>query len=412
MRDRPLPPLRPLEAFPAEHHGETVIVLRDPEGISDGALTLPLPAYFIVSCFDGSATPAVIQATLQSQFGLRIRTQDIESLARQMDEHFLLQTEKYAARRRQVENEYAALPARPAIHAGQAYPASPEALKAVFEAFFALEGGAGPLDGLSGHRRVAGLILPHMDPRCSGACASWALKALSEAQKPELFLIFGTAHQPLPGLFSVSDKDFETPLGVVPCDKQFVAQLRQTFGAERLTGELVHKNEHSIEFQVVYLHALYGAPPAFQIVPILCGSFQKMISAGRSPAENPELVEFCGAVRRMAQASGKRVCCVAAADLAHVGHKFGDEQGLSDELIDSVRRRDLEMLGHVERLDREAFFRNLQAEGDERKVCGLPPMYAMMSCIDPREGKLLRYDYNIDPQTQSLVSFCSMAFYA
>jgi len=236
-------------------------------------------------------------------------------------------------------------------------------------------------------------------------------EALSEAPKPDLFIIFGTAHTPLPHLFSVSDKDFATPLGIVPCDKEFVARLRQKFGAERLTGELVHKKEHSIEFQVVYLHALYGDPPPFQIVPILCGSFHEMILSGLSPAANPELHEFCRLLRETAEASGKRVCHMAGADLAHMGHKFGDEEGLSDELIDWVRRRDLEMLGHLEQLDREAFFRNLQAEGDERKVCGLPPMYTLMCCIDPREGKMLRYDYNVEPSTQSLVSFCSMAFY-
>ncbi|MCX7015487.1 MAG: AmmeMemoRadiSam system protein B, partial [Candidatus Sumerlaeota bacterium] len=270
----------------------------------------------------------------------------------------------------------------------------------------------GPIERAAApRRRMAGLVLPHMDPRCAGVCASWGLKALAEAEPPELLIVFGTSHQPLPNLFSASDKDFATPLGIVHCDKGFVARLRGRLGAERLAGELVHKGEHSIEFQAVYLHALYGEPAPFQIVPILCGSFQEFIANGRSPSENAEFAEFRRALRETAEESGKRVCYVAGADLAHMGRKFGDEDGLSDKMIHSVRERDLEMLGRLERLDAEGFFRFIHKEGDERKVCGLPPMYAMMRCMAAGEGKLLKYDFSVEPPTQSMVSFCSMAFY-
>ncbi|MCX7015392.1 MAG: hypothetical protein NTW86_23040, partial [Candidatus Sumerlaeota bacterium] len=151
--DAPVPSLRPLDMFPTENRGEPVVVLRDPEGICENTLSLPLPAYFIVSCFNGENTPAAIQGAFQRRFGQRVRVEDIESLARQLDGYFLLQTETYRARRRHLEDAYAALPARPASHAGQAYPDSAEALKAVFEAFFTLRGGAGPIERAAAPRR-------------------------------------------------------------------------------------------------------------------------------------------------------------------------------------------------------------------------------------------------------------------
>jgi AmmeMemoRadiSam system protein B len=422
MSEEPLPAVRPLEMVPTQHEGNPVVLMRDAEGISENVLVLPIPAFYVISCLNGQTKASDIQGAFEKQFGQPLRDEDLQAILDQLDSNHMLLTERYEEMRRLAEKEYDDLPARLPRHAGQAYPDAPEALKATFDAFFTLDGGPGAIadedrgNGLPAQLRrpdMAGLVLPHIDPRCGGPCASWALKALAGAKCPDVFVIFGTSHTPLPNAFSVDDKPFDTPLGAIPCDTEFIERLRESYGAERLDGgKLAQRNEHSIEFQAVFLHALYGDPPPFTIVPILCGSFNEMIESGESPESNAEITEFCQAVRQAAEASGKRVCYVAGADLAHMGRKFGDEEGLSDELIQSTREKDLAMLEYVERLDREAFFQNLQAEGDARKVCGLPPMYAMLACMNAREGKLLKYDYNLEPATQSLVSFCAMAFYA
>jgi hypothetical protein len=49
------------------------------------------------------------------------------------------------------------------------------------------------------------------------------------------------------------------------------------------------------------------------------------------------------------------------------------------------------------------------ADGDRRKICGLPPIYTMLSVIEADSGRLLKYQYFPDPA--GTVSFASMAFY-
>ncbi len=410
---RPLPPLRHLDIFPAEQDGQQVVVLRDPSGIFDEMIALPIPAFYIVSCFDGVNGIPEVQAAFREQFGQQVRAEDIEGLVERLDGYRLLQSPRFEEKRKELEAEYATRTLRPACHAGEAYPDSPDALRAAFDAYFTLEGGAGKPGGIQTDRQIAGLVLPHMDPRCSGACASWGLKALAESPTPDVCVILGTAHQPIPHQYSLSAKDYDTPLGPIVCDMEFVEGLRKEFAAERMDGgELVHKAEHSIEFQAMFLRALYhDRPDVPKIAPILCGSFHEMVEDGKSPSESAEASDFWQAMRQTVADSGKSVCYIAGADLAHMGRKFGDEQGVSDDLIASVRKRDLEMLGFLEQGDAEGFFRHIESEKDSRKICGMPPMYTMMQCMGGAQGELLRYDYNIEPATDSMVSFCSMAFY-
>ena len=70
----------------------------------------------------------------------------------------------------------------------------------------------------------------------------------------------------------------------------------------------------------------------------------------------------------------------------------------------------MEMLKHVEQLDREEFFQYIQREGDDRKICGLSPIYMLLSVMEAWEGRLLKYSQATEPQTESVVSFASMSF--
>ncbi len=409
----PLPALRPVDFIPTRHEGQTVVVMRDPEGICEGMMVLRMPAFFIASCFDGANRLKDVQVAFERQFGQQVKDDDILSLCRQLDAQGLLLTRMYYEKKQALEDEFDALPARPAAHAGEAYPTDPAALKAAFEAYFSLEGGAGPLDGVgAGKREVTGLVMPHIDPRCGGRCASWGLKALAESAPPDLFVIFGTAHHGLPEAFSVSDKDFETPLGRVEVDREFVSRLRSHWKTGRFSGSgLIHKTEHSIEFQVMFLHALYGEPAPFKIVPVLCDSLHEFMSSADDLENDDEIREFCEALRSEAESSGKRVCFVAGADLAHMGRKFGDEFSIDDEVIERTRLHNLAALEHAANLDRHSFFASVACDQDPYKICGLSPMYAMLRCMDASEGRLLNYDFNLEASTDSMVSFCSMVFY-
>jgi len=69
------------------------------------------------------------------------------------------------------------------------------------------------------------------------------------------------------------------------------------------------------------------------------------------------------------------------------------------------------MLGHVERVDAEGFFESIKKGRDRRRICGLPAIYTMLQTMNAKEGTLLKYDQAFTSETQSVVSFASLAFH-
>ena len=86
----------------------------------------------------------------------------------------------------------------------------------------------------------------------------------------------------------------------------------------------MHRAEHSIEFQVVFLQYVLGKERSFSIVPILVGSFQDLLERGIDPIDDPEVRRFVEALRLAEAASGKNVAYIGGIDLCHVGPEFGD----------------------------------------------------------------------------------------
>ena len=69
------------------------------------------------------------------------------------------------------------------------------------------------------------------------------------------------------------------------------------------------------------------------------------------------------------------------------------------------------MLKHVEERNGDKLFFAISKEHDRKKVCGLPAIYTMLKVMEAKEGRLLKYGQAYTPETQSVVSFASMAFY-
>jgi hypothetical protein len=71
------PKLRNINIFPVQMSGETLLCLQDPQNISEKALFLPIPLYFIVSLFDGQHSILDIQAEYMRRFGELLFTEKI-----------------------------------------------------------------------------------------------------------------------------------------------------------------------------------------------------------------------------------------------------------------------------------------------------------------------------------------------
>jgi len=69
------------------------------------------------------------------------------------------------------------------------------------------------------------------------------------------------------------------------------------------------------------------------------------------------------------------------------------------------------MLGYVERMDGEGFFSSVSKERDQRRICGLPAIYTLLKVLQAGKGRLLKYGQAFTPETESVVTFASLAFY-
>lgn len=403
------PKLRDVEAFPVEHQGQRCIALRDPAGYTDAVVLLPPVLLEIVSLFDGLHSMAEIQAALLRRYGEPMPREPIERAARSLDEHGFLDSAGFASRRTAIDAAFLARPTRPAAHAGGAYPGAAADVHAAFDALFTAPDGPGPVDGASsGATAVRGVIAPHIDFHRGGPAYAWAYRDVAERSDADLFVIFGTCHAGMAHPFALTGKDYESPLGPVDVDRAFVESLAARARQDCFGAELAHRVEHSIEFQAVFLRYLFDGRRDIAIVPVLTSFAHEALARGRRPEDDPRVPRFLDALAETIAASGRRVVLVAGADLAHVGPRFGDPEPVTPLELARIADEDRAMLAAVEAGDPAAFFESVAGDDDRRRICGLSPIWTLLTALGGGRGELKRYAQWPDPQ--GVVTFASVIF--
>lgn len=69
-------------------------------------------------------------------------------------------------------------------------------------------------------------------------------------------------------------------------------------------------------------------------------------------------------------------------------------------------------LSHGEKLDAEGCYNSVEEEKDKREVCGLSPIYTMLSVAEATEGRVLDNAQAHEPEAGSVVTYASMSFYS
>jgi AmmeMemoRadiSam system protein B len=407
MSADPAPRLRALEAFPVEHEGERYVALRDPAGYSPSVVMLPLGLLEVVALFDGDHPITDIQAELMRRHGELVTREHIEKLLDALDEHGFLDSPGFARRRAAIDRAFLDAPSRPATHAGGAYAGEPDALRRMMDAFFTAPDGPGPIGAFAGGG-VRGLVAPHIDFHRGGPAYAWGYRDLAERGDADLFVVFGTCHAGMADPFALTRKDYDTPLGAARVDREFVDALAGRAGQDCFGSELAHRNEHSIEFQAVFLQYLYGGRREIGVVPVLTSFVHEALARGRRPEDDPRVRAFFDALAETAAGSRRTVAFVAAADLAHMGPRFGDPAPVSADELATIEREDRAMLAAVEAGDADAFFESARRDNDRRRTCGLSPIWALLRALGGAPGTLRRYGQWPDPE--GVVTFASVVF--
>ncbi|MFT3772203.1 MAG: AmmeMemoRadiSam system protein B [Minicystis sp.] len=404
------PRLRPVETiFVHDRTRGRVLMLRDTEGIAPSAIVVPAHLAPVIGRFDGRRSSAQIAADVGRAGGQPVTAALVEQLVAELDAALMLDTPRFRARRREVVSAFVAAPVRPASHAGGAYHADPGQLVRYIEKECLGRAPARPRNGA-----VVGLCAPHMDLWRAAAGYGHAYRALADGldEKVDTFVLLGTSHAPMGRPFAICAKAFATPLGALEPDHEALDKLAAESRFDVREDEYLHKGEHSLEFQAVFLrHALGERAARARIVPILCGLGDAQ-ARGRDPALDADAESFLVALRRLVEERAGRVLVVAGADLAHVGPRFGDARPLDERGRERLRSRDTESIDLALGRDASGFFRQVASDLSTRRVCGLGPIYTMLRVLPGGRGERLHYDQHVDPDEGSIVSHTSIAYTA
>jgi AmmeMemoRadiSam system protein B len=393
------PKVRWLDVVPTVHEGNEVFLLRDPEGITDRSLLVSRDILILVSLMDGTRSTADIEAECARVAGMLVEAEKITSVIRALDDCFLLLNEKYEERVRRLRDEMAAEPFRSACLAGKSYPEETVALRSYLATLLQ------PGREIAGEGRVVGMVAPHIDYERGAEVYSPVYGYLPREEKT-LFVIFGTCHKFTQKTWSISLKDVMTPMGRI----KSASRVGELIGNHPLLADYVdewpHRNEHSIELQLPLIQYLMKGAD-FEILSILTGSLHEYVEDGRS-LERGEVPALLESLEALLDSHEGPVVFLAAADLAHIGAQFGDTQPV-ETMLEESRRRDGELLDRIAGADASGFFETVKKERDRRRICGLAPIYFVLSMVGARKGKTIGYKQWTDGA--SSVSFTGTVFW-
>lgn len=401
------PKLRELEVNVVNEAGQQGILLRDPLTLSERAIFLPMALAPLLELCDGTRDEAGLRASLAVRAGVQIGPTTLEQVLAQLDEALLLDNDRFAEAYASALSEFRTATYRRPVLAGRGYPSDPESLEETLRSYDAEASGAGQASSAAGGGQARGLISPHIDYQRGGPVYAgvWQ-RAKEEIKDLELAMILGTDHIGNAKL-TLTHQRYATPWGVLPTAKDVVDEVARAVGAETVFAkELHHRGEHSIELAVVWLHFLLGDSEC-SLVPILCGGFEAFIEGDTSPGEDAELDACLGVLREVA--SSHKTMIIAAGDLAHVGPAFGDGYGVDIVQKARLKAADEDSLELICAGDEEGFLEQVRAEGDRRRICGLPPIYLALRLLGDTEGTLTGYaQCPADQQGTSFVSICGV----
>jgi len=409
--------LRPIEAFPVNHEGKTLIYLKDPLNLA-APLGISPAGYFILTHLDGHHTMIDIQEAYSKQFGNLLMSDELKGFVEMLDRNYYLASERFFNYQKSVVDEFRRLPTRAPAHMGGGYKEDPVELKAQLDAYFVAPNGPGLPSEESRALTPKAIVAPHIDFHRGGPAYAWAYKPLVEREGADLYILLGTSHCGGGTPFVLTLKDFATPLGMVETDKEFVSRLQEKCAEDLFADEYLHRSEHSLEFQVLFLKyaaqrraALTGQPEKpFKIVPILVASFHSMLINRTPPEETSSVGTFLRALRELAENESRRVCFVAGVDLAHVGQQFGDRDPITDDFLKWVEAEDQRLVERLAARDAPGFFNEIAKDQDKRRICGFSPLYSLIHLLNGSQGNNLHYGQAFTPETGSAVTFTSMVF--
>jgi hypothetical protein len=391
-----LPRLRTdIQLLPTEVRGRQALAVKDMLGLRDEAVALVPQIAVLLPLFDGDHTLLDLQeAMMRSRGNQLVMRAEAEKLIQDLDDLLILQTDGYLRRKQEVRRDFAAQELRRAALAGSGYPEDPDDCRRLVSEMLAQPEPLEPFPALRA------LVVPHIDLRVGKRVYAQAYGRLADRGFQRI-VVLGTGHGLDDGLFSLSTKRYVTPLGSFPPDLEAVERLRLAGAGCLSPDDFAHRNEHSIEFQVLFLSALLERD--IPLVPILAGGLGDRLAAGSRLAEFPDTLGFLGTLRELC---GPETLIVAGVDFCHVGPKFGHPEPAGVYQVD-FQEHDRRLLAALCQGSPEEFWAEVQGVQDRFHVCGFPALATLLEILPGAAGRVLGYEVWHEAATRSAVSFAA-----
>jgi len=375
------------------------LLIRDVFRYSDATLIVPPPLIHALYFFDGTRTDSDLQAAFARSMGGPEGSRAANQMFDTLSKAGFLENGTYARLKELRHTAFADSSVRAPSHAGSAYPANIEPLVNTMQRYL---GGTSPTQN-----GVIGIAAPHLSPEGGWQCYRAAYQELTAELKDRTFVVLGTSHYGQPGKFGLTRKPFQTPYGRTSTNENLVRELEAQPAA--IAEDYCHAVEHSIEFQVLFLQAIYG--PEVRVCPVLCGSFGKSLYEAGMPEDDQDIERFLDALHAIANREKERLFWVLGVDMTHMGTRYGDDVAAHAyrDQMEKVAERDKRRIERVNASDARGFWELLRENGDDLRWCGSSPLYTFMRALPEARGTLLRYEqWNIDER--SVVSFAGISF--
>lgn len=390
-----------LDFLPSPLEDRPGLMMRDPFGYSDVTLIVPPPLVPLLAMFDGEQSEDELREAIYRMTNDLRSGEIMNHLKEALERAGFLEGPVFEQLKAERQRAFAESPVRQAAHAGSAYPEEGGMLRAWMEQQ-GLETGEAAED-------VLGIAAPHVSPEGGWGCYREAYRLLGRGAADRVFVILGTSHYGEPEKFGLTRKDFVTPFGTARTERALVERLAAKAPRASKLEDYCHAVEHSIEFQILFLQALYGAE--VRILPVLAGPFARSLYQGGMPEDDEGVREFLDALGELNAAEGRRLCWVLGVDMAHMGRRYGDPMQAEAKRgeMQEVEERDKARIGKLEAGQAEEFWELVKPNHDDLKWCGSTPFYTFLKAVPEARGRLRLYEqWNIDPQ--SVVSFAAMEF--
>lgn len=394
-----------IDAAPAERDGEMFYILYDRAGVTGARLLLSPLGLLIAGRMDGTSSVLDITDVLGRELDAPVACGEVERVVTALEEAYFLEGPRFQDYQSQAARDFRQTPVRTAGSSGSAYPADPEELAAELDRMMA---DAPPPEEVLPVTGVLprGVVVPHIDFMRGGSGYGQVYGMLARLPRPQTVVVIGTAHTSLHEMYSLCEKDFDTPMGPVRVDRELCGRIRKALGAGAERDVLAHRGEHSIELQAVWLRHIYGED--VRIVPLLAGSLGEYLEGDSEPGE----AALVPAVRQLSECLGEAVdgggvLLMASADLSHVGPRFGDSREVTNQFLTEVEEADRDYLEAVA-VDPVAGLQSLAAHGDRYHVCGSACIFAVGLALKDPTVRLLGYHQAVTPEMRQAVTFAAM----